>query len=1180
MKRRLLRWSSRTAGARLASALIVALVVGCGGQGDVAGVSGLDAGIGDSPGDGWVGSAPDLPGSDGAARASDVSTAGDATPPAEIAPFDAGHVEVGPMADAGDVAPLAGLNGLSVSPPALALAVGGTMQLVAIATFEGDQTADVTAAAAWESANPGVAGVAEGLVSAITPGATTVTATFGGLARAVPITVGAVPIVSLAVLPQAASVGVGGTTTFGADATLADGAHQDVTAMVTWSSSVPSVASVSATGEATGLSAGTTSIRATIGTISAEATLAVSGAILQSVALTPSSPSVAVGAQITFVATGLYDDGSTADLSGSATWASSAPGVLLVSGGGEAWAKAPGTAIVSASTGGVTGFTVVSVSPATLVSMGVTPTQSTLPPGASVQLKAQGTYSDGTVSDLTKTAIWTSSTPPVAAVSNGGGAEGRVVALAAGTTTITATLGGVSASATVEVTAAALQMLAISPPSATIPKATSTPLVAKGTYSDGNVLDVTSLTSWTSTAPGVATVGNTGGTKGVVLGLAPGTAEIQAASGGFVAKAAITVTPAVLQSIALEPAELSVAIGVKQAFKAKGVYSDGATIDVTSMALWTTSDASLLAVSNAKGAWGIVTALGAGSATITASVGPITQSAKVTITEPTAVSLVLAPIDPIRTVGQWTQFSATVLYSNNTSQNVTQQTDWKSANAGVGALSTLPWQTGLVHAVGPGTSVITGTYKGLAGTSKLTVTEAEPVAISMMPIAPTIPVGAQQIFVATAILSDGTTQIVNPQATWTSSDPDIATVQNAPLGQKGRVTGKSVGTCQIVATYQGLTGTATVSVTDATIVELTVFPGVTTAPVGAWRQFNAQAILSDNTSKDVTAQATWVSSDPQTAGVMTAVGPNGQGGEYAGLAKGVAPGKVIITATFKGLSGSATMTVTAATVSQIQVTPFDPVVAVGVPVKFSAVAILTDDTSQEITGQASWTSSAPAVADVANVGVFKGLAQTIAPGKAEIQATWNGVTGASMLEVKGATLVEIQVTPFAPLVPLGFALQLQATGLYSDETVQDLTPMVSWISSDDAVASVSSQLATKGLLLGVGAGAVTIEASFLGVTGKTIVTVSGAALTKLAVSPPQMAVASGATQPFVAAGTFSDGFVMDVTVFVTWLSSKPTVAPVSNATGTKGQAKALSKGTTTITATKAGVSATATLAVN
>ena len=98
-------------------------------------------------------------------------------------------------------------------------------------------------------------------------------------------------------------------------------------------------------------------------------------------------------------------------------------------------------------------------------------------------------------------------------------------------------------------------------------------------------------------------------------------------------------------------------------------------------------------------------------------------------------------------------------------------------------------------------------------------------------------------------------------------------------------------------------------------------------------------------------------------------------------------------------------------------------------------------------------------------------------------------------------------------------------------------------------------------------------------SGTTTATVTNAQLTSIAVLPGMATLSVQGSQSFTALGAFSDGLSRDVTPFVTWLSSNRSVADVSNAAVSAGQARGLSPGMVTVTAIRQGVSGTAVLSV-
>jgi N-acetylneuraminic acid mutarotase len=173
---------------------------------------------------------------------------------------------------------------------------------------------------------------------------------------------------------------------------------------------------------------------------------------------------------------------------------------------------------------------------ATLVSIAVTPTMASIPMGLTQSFVATGAYSDGATRDISNTVTWTSGANGVATVVSPGIANGLLV----GTTMITATSGNASASATLNISAATLVSIAVTPLNASIPMGLTQRFVATGSYSDGASFDIGNTVTWTSGAIAVATVVS----PGIASGLSVGTAMITATSGYGSGSATLTVTPA------------------------------------------------------------------------------------------------------------------------------------------------------------------------------------------------------------------------------------------------------------------------------------------------------------------------------------------------------------------------------------------------------------------------------------------------------------------------------------------------------------------------------------------------------------------------------------------------------------------------------------------------------------
>jgi 6-phosphogluconolactonase (cycloisomerase 2 family) len=252
-------------------------------------------------------------------------------------------------------------------------------------------------------------------------------------------------VASITVTPGSSSLSSGAMQQFTAMGNYSDGSHQDLTTSATWSSSNSAVATVNASGLATGVAAGTATITAAVGSVNGHSTLTVVGT-LASITVTPSSSSVSSGAMQQFTAMGNFSDGSHQDLTPSATWSSSNSAVATVNASGLATGVAVGIATITAAVGSVNGHSTLTVV-ATLASITVTPSSSSLGLGAMQQFTAMGNFSDGSHQDLTTSATWSSSNSAVATVN----ASGLATGAAAGTATITAAAGSVNGHSTLTV---------------------------------------------------------------------------------------------------------------------------------------------------------------------------------------------------------------------------------------------------------------------------------------------------------------------------------------------------------------------------------------------------------------------------------------------------------------------------------------------------------------------------------------------------------------------------------------------------------------------------------------------------------------------------------------------------------------------------------------------------------
>lgn len=797
----------------------------------------------------------------------------------------------------------------------------------------------------------------------------------------------------------------------------------------------------------------------------------------------------------------------------------------------------------------------------TLASIALTPASKSIAAGTNLQFTATGLYSDGSSADLTSTSTWTSTNASVATISVAGLAQG----VAVGSSTVKATSGSVSASAILTVTNSTLASISVTPASPSLAKGFTQAFTASGYYSDGSKQDLTALVTWTSSNPGAATIAATG----LATGAAAGTTTITATKGTISGTTTLTVTAASLVSVSVSPASPSLAKGFTQAFTATGTFSDGTKQDLTALASWTSSNSGTATILST----GIATGVGVGTTTISATQGSISGSAALTVTNPTLVEITVTPINPSLPAGRDLAFAAEGIFSDGSKQDLSARVTWTSSNPTAASIAPTGLATGLVA----GTTTISASTGSVNGASALTVTSAVLVSISLDPPAPFLPLGTQQQMTATGVFSDHSVQDITAQVAWSSSAPATGSVDG-----NGLVTtpaGSTPGATTITATSGSIAGSTVVTVTQPVLTSINVF-GDTPIIAKTTGSYTATAFYSDGSFADVTAQATWTSSNAAVATVDNSP-------TTAGTVTGVSAGTATMTAAFGGKSGTATVTVNAATLTSITITPASPAIALLSQIQFTATGTFNNGSTQDLTTQVAWSSSNVAITKISSASGTEGLATGVGAGTATISAGFNGVTGSTTLQVNVATLTSIAVTPANPTLNKGFTLQLTATGTYSDGSTQDLTTQVSWSSSNTTVASVSNLLGAEGTVSGLSAGTATITASLSGVVGSTTATVSNVALVSIAVTPANKTVNKGATVRYVATGTFSDGSTAKISNQVAWVSSDTAIARINpGKKGGPGKCFALSPGTVTISASKppsagsAAITGTTTLTVN
>ena len=785
-----------------------------------------------------------------------------------------------------------------------------------------------------------------------------------------------------------------------------------------------------------------------------------------------------------------------------------------------------------------------------LQSIAITPSTPSVVVGSTQQFTATGTFSGGTTYDLTKSVSWSSTKATVATVSNSAGTQGLASAVAAGTTTIKAMSNKITGSATLTVTApVTLLSIAVTPALSSISLGTQQQFTATGNYSDGTTQNLTSSVTWSSSATGVATIN--GG--GLASSAAIGTTTISATSGAVTGMTALTVGLPALASIVVTPGLPTIALGTRQQFTATGTYTDGSTQILTNSVTWSSSSAGVATIN----AGGLASSVTTGTTTITATSGAVSGGTTLTVGPPALASIAVTPVVTVLAPGNQQQFTATGTYTDGSTQNITNSAFWSSSVPGTASVG----GSGTATGNSTGKTTVAATSGSVSGTAALTVTGATLVSIAVTPANPSFASGTVQPLTAIATYSDGGTQNVTSMASWSTADPTVVSVNVA-----GLMTGVQTGSTTITASIGTASGSAIVSVTSATPVSIAVTPAIPTVPLGINVQFTATAAFNDGTIQDITEVAQWSSG---TASVATMSGAKG-------LATNLTSGTSTISAAFGGVVGNTTLTVTTATLVSIAVTPVTATLAPGPSQQVVATGAFSDGSTQDLTARATWTSSATNAAIVTSAGT----ATAIGAGTANISASYGSVTGTGEITVTTAILQSLAISPLSTNLAVATTQTFAAAGTFSDSTIQDMTAAGYWTSSMGSVATISESVGTSGVATALSSGSTTIGVSYGAVGASASANVSAATLSSIAVSPQSPSIRFGATQQFMATGTYSDGSTQDVTSTVTWSSSATTVAVSSNRPGSAGLATSSGIGNSTITASVGSVSASTLLTVS
>lgn len=490
--------------------------------------------------------------------------------------------------------------------------------------------------------------------------------------------------------------------------------------------------------------------------------------------------------------------------------------------------------------------------------------------------------------------FWSTQDPTVVTVNQ----EGVATAVAAGTAQIAASAGGLSRTIAVTVSQRPIALVRISPPAGTVTLGSTLTLQGEALDGTGALLP-NRVFDWSSSAPAIATVN----AFGVVTGVSVGQATISATGEGKTGTAVVTVMPAPIASITIQPDGGSLPAGGTMILTATARDASGTALTGRRLE-WTSSNDAVATVSST----GLLTAIAAGVVTITVTApgegpGGSTPSASVQVTvliEPVSSALIVPATSSVQ-VGATVTLTVNLFDAGGEPLSLVGRTiTWNSTNTTAATVNSSGTVTGI--AVGSTTIRATVTTPGQPGTvqatAQVTVSNVPVASVIVSPNPATVHVGYGRAFTASVRDAQG---VVLPGRTivWTSSNQGVAVVEAAT----GQVTGVSQGSVQIFATSEGVQGSSTVTIDLVHVSSVTVTPVSSTLMPGQTVQLSAVPRDSAGTAIQGAAlggrPTTWSTSNGGVATVSA-----------TGLVTAVAVGSANAIATIGGTAGNSPVTVT------------------------------------------------------------------------------------------------------------------------------------------------------------------------------------------------------------------------------------------------------------------------------
>jgi len=686
-------------------------------------------------------------------------------------------------------------------------------------------------------------------------------------------------------------------------------------------------------------------------------------------------------------------------------------------------AVSAGNAMITVSANGGTATSTVQVNPQPPTVTSLTPGTLTITQGGSgvLTVTISAAQLTTTTVSLNSTASGIAFVPSTVTVPAGQtSASISVNANTPGTAQITTSLNGTSASSTVTVTPAQPTVVSLLPPAnpVTLGATTTLTVTISAAQPNATLLTVSATPSGIVTVPSTVTVpANQTSAPAPVGTLALGTAMVTTSLNGTTTAAAVQVLPPAPALVSLLPSPINVVVNATGTLTVT-LNAAQQTNTVASLSVDHSNvlhiPASVTIPSGQTHASFTVTGVAVGNAAVTATLTATTTTTQTAVVHvvpppPTVVSLVPNPLAIQQ--GATGTFTLTINAAQPTDTSIPLTNSAPSVLQAPGSATVPAGQTSVTFPVTGlilGSATVTAAINSTSVSATVSVASPPTVVTALTPGTLMTPKGAPGVLHVT--VSPAPTEPLSVSLTSNNSTvataPATVPIPAGALGADFPVLSVGEGTATITASLNGGSASATVLVTPAELVTLTLSPQTATLFVGQTEPFTATGRFTDGTTQDLTTSVTWTSSNQSVATINA-----------SGVASALAAGTTTIAAASGSISADTTLTVL--TPPALSLAPATATLRVGDSLTFTV------------------TSAAPA--DVGGLTVTltqSGAGSVTVPATVVIPEGQSSVT----FTATGASAGDVTLTASAPI-------RLSAS---STLTVTNLVPVLSSLSPNAA----------------------------------------------------------------------------------------------------------------------------------